>query len=318
MMLITRSAIRLDGGTQPRATINSPLFEEYAHAIADGATLPPVVVFLDGTDYWLADGFHRYYAHETLALAEIEADVRQGDRRDAVLHSVGANADHGWRRSNDDKRRAVLALLNDTEWSAWSDNAIARRCRVSHTFVGKLRPAPINCNVSSEEPRTFRDRHGNEGTMNVAAIGRAPRPSSVGYGQGPVEARFSSRITMADHNQPFSTVGTEGCAGGVQAVDQGRATVERLHQKPPPRDPVPYDHDANRPFLAAVEMLEAIVTGVSPVELLRWWETYTGAGFASDVVAAARAWIVDFEDGYPAAERSRQSLLARITEEACQ
>ncbi|MBT3274957.1 MAG: streptomycin biosynthesis regulator, partial [Spirochaetales bacterium] len=50
-------------------------------------------------------------------LLEIDADIRQGTQQDAVLHSVGANAAHGARRTNDDKRLAVKTLLCDGEWS---------------------------------------------------------------------------------------------------------------------------------------------------------------------------------------------------------
>jgi hypothetical protein len=39
------------------------------------------------------------------------------------------------RRSNADRRRAVMALLKDEEWSGWSDREIARRCRVGHVLV---------------------------------------------------------------------------------------------------------------------------------------------------------------------------------------
>jgi hypothetical protein len=38
--------------------------------------------------------------------------------RDAILFSVSANGTHGQRRTNEDKRRAVLCLLNDPEWAA--------------------------------------------------------------------------------------------------------------------------------------------------------------------------------------------------------
>jgi hypothetical protein len=38
-----------------------------------------------------------------------------------VLHSAGANAMHGLRRTNADKRRTVMLLLQDEEWAAWSD-----------------------------------------------------------------------------------------------------------------------------------------------------------------------------------------------------
>lgn len=166
--VIARERIRRDGGTQPRAAIVEHVVADYAEAIAAGASLPDVTVFYDGKDYWLADGFHRDAAHERLGLAEISCDVRAGTRRDAVLFACGANEAHGLRRTNEDKRRAVFMLLDDEEWRSWSDSEIARRARVSHTFVAKLRP--VTCNVSSE--RTFTTKHGETATMDVAAIGR--------------------------------------------------------------------------------------------------------------------------------------------------
>ena len=162
--------IRRDGGTQPRDQISADVVDGYAEAIADGATFPPVTAFYDGSDYWLADGFHRVAAHEQLGLAEIAVDVRQGVRRDAILYSVSANATHGHRRSNADKRRAVLTLLNDAEWAGWSDREIARRAAVSHNFASSLRPASSLSSNDSE--RTYTTKHGTVATMNTAAIGK--------------------------------------------------------------------------------------------------------------------------------------------------
>ncbi len=133
------ATIRTDGGTQSRAELSAETIAEYRDAMAAGAAFPPVVVFHDGTTYWLADGFHRVEAARTSGATEIAADVRQGTRRAAVLFSAGANAAHGLRRTNADKRRAVETLLRDEEWSAWSDREIARRCGVSQTFVGSVR-----------------------------------------------------------------------------------------------------------------------------------------------------------------------------------
>jgi hypothetical protein len=39
------------------------------------------------------------------------------------------------RRTNEDKRRAVATLLNDPEWSQWSDREIGRRCGVRDRMV---------------------------------------------------------------------------------------------------------------------------------------------------------------------------------------
>ena len=140
-MKLSISQIRLDGGTQSRAALNEQALADYAEAMREGAEFPNVVVFHDGSIYWLADGFHRVRAAELAGLAFVVAEVRQGSRRDAVLYSVGANTSHGLRRTNDDKRRAVRVLLDDAEWSAWSDREIARRAGVSDRFVSSLRPA---------------------------------------------------------------------------------------------------------------------------------------------------------------------------------
>lgn len=170
------SLIRRDGGTQPRAAINHQTVIEYAQDMKDGAQFPPVVVFYDGVDYWLSDGFHRVEAAYSIGLSEIAASVRQGTRRDAVLYSVGANATHGLRRSNTDKRRAVMTLLADEEWGKWSDREIARICQVDHKTVGKFRAGLTGEFPSEKKSRTYTTKHGTTAYMNTAAIGTKIQP----------------------------------------------------------------------------------------------------------------------------------------------
>ena len=86
--------INIKGGTQPRAAIDQETVKEYAELYKTGHVLPPVVVFFDGAEYWLADGFHRFHARKKAGLDKLPCDVRQGTQRDAILHSVGANASH--------------------------------------------------------------------------------------------------------------------------------------------------------------------------------------------------------------------------------
>lgn len=163
--------IRRDGGTQSRAALNEATVAEYAEAMADPATVfPPVIVYFDGLEYWLADGFHRLAAWERIGRTDIPTDIRQGDRRAAILHSVAANSAHGLRRTNEDKRRAVLTLLEDTEWSTWSNREIARRCAVSEGFVRSLRTE------RSDDPVSYTTKHGTTATMNTAKIGAGSRP----------------------------------------------------------------------------------------------------------------------------------------------
>jgi hypothetical protein len=133
------SSIRLDGGTQSRASLSTTTIAEYAEAMTAGATFPPVVVFFDGKTRWLADGFHRVSASVKIGRDRIECEVRQGSQRDAILFSVAANATHGLRRSNADKRHAVELLLADSKWSKKSDRWIADACGVSAPTVAKAR-----------------------------------------------------------------------------------------------------------------------------------------------------------------------------------
>ena len=139
IQLIEVAKIRMDGGTQPRARLYEEMVDDYAEDMKQGAKFPPVAIYYDGQDYWLADGFHRVRAKEATGETKVEAEVISGNLRDAILHSVGANAEHGLRRTNADKRRAVIRLVRDREWKKWSDREIARRCGVSHGFVGVIR-----------------------------------------------------------------------------------------------------------------------------------------------------------------------------------
>lgn len=165
--------IRIDGGTQPRTELNQQAVDDYAQAMLDGQQFPPVVVFWDGSDYWLADGFHRYFAAKKAKLGKIVEKVEPGTKRDAILYSLSVNAEHGLRRSNADKRKAVMTMLQDDEWKQWSDGEIARQCRVSQPFVSKER-RDVTQNVLSEKPteRTYTNKHGSQSTMKVAAIGK--------------------------------------------------------------------------------------------------------------------------------------------------
>lgn len=132
--------IRTDGGTQMRVEANQTYVEEIAEAIEAGCTLPPVVVFRDRHGvHWLADGFHRRDAHLLRGAKYIEADVRPGELRDAVLFALGTNRKHGLRRTNLDKRKCVLTMLGDEEWSAWSNRQIADQCGVSEGLVRIVR-----------------------------------------------------------------------------------------------------------------------------------------------------------------------------------
>lgn len=184
--------IRTDGGTQARVSLHESVQADYAQVLRDGGTLPAVTVFDDGATVWLADGFHRLGAHRLAGAVEIDCEVRFGALRDAMLFAAGANARHGLRRSNQDKRHAVAMLLADATLSTWSDNAIANACGVSHPFVGDVRRAmlkplqerPLACAATQQDAIRIVTRKGKTFGQNTANIGkgklaRAPAPQLV-------------------------------------------------------------------------------------------------------------------------------------------
>ena len=150
---------------------------EYAEAMQAGAVFPPLVVFAEGDRFWLAEGFHRVAAYTAAGFTEVPCDVRPGGLRDAILHSAGANADHGVRRTKEDKRRSVLMLLDDEVWCRWSDREIARACAVSHTFVAAVRSSHLA--TLPDGPRLV-ERGGTTYPMKPRqrSAGPGPKPSA--------------------------------------------------------------------------------------------------------------------------------------------
>jgi hypothetical protein len=202
-------AIRIDGGTQSRVALNLDTVADYEDALANGY-LPPVLTVFDGTDHWLVDGFHRYHAYAQSDRASIPADVRTGTQRDAVLLSCGSNAKHGLRRTNEDKRKAVVTLLADPDWTQWSDREIARRCEVGHTLVSTIRSSLAEMPVSGE--RKVTNKHGTQTVMNTAKIGKG-KPADP-----PAEPPAPAAVTQTPVPKP-STDGT-GAAPALSEAEQ--------------------------------------------------------------------------------------------------
>lgn len=167
------SKIRTDGSTQARASLDQDAIADYAEAYRAGAAMPPVMLFYDGAHYWLADGFHRLAAAKLAGLLQIQEEITPGSLDDAILYGLGANAQHGLRRTNADKRHAVEKMLKHPVWATWSNSEMARRCCVSPTFVAEVRASLST--VDSEPPeRVYTTKHGTTANMKTANIGKKP------------------------------------------------------------------------------------------------------------------------------------------------
>lgn len=108
--------LKLDGGTQARVSTNSDTVDDYAEMIenANGAWpfSSPVDVFHDGSEYFVADGFHRVLASLRMKRASVPCRVHRGNAKDAKIFGMTANDSHGLRMTRADKRSCVEWLLD--------------------------------------------------------------------------------------------------------------------------------------------------------------------------------------------------------------
>lgn len=265
------SDIRLDGGTQARAELNVSVVADYAELLLDGAEIPPVTVFFDGSSHWLADGFHRFHAHAKAGYDAITAVVMRGTVRTAILWAVGCNDDHGLQRSNDDKRRAVGILLDDEEWQSWSQEKIAAQAHVSKSLVSKIVAERASLHGGEMRPavRTV-ERSGKTYQLDTSNIGKAKATDSISE----VDA---------------SSIGARSAPG----ADRDDTGVAKPHSSPPQaaadgvveRHPIAENGEPPDDEIDLVQELEALNTEVTTLrklaaaddktaEALRWRDAY--------------------------------------------
>lgn len=130
--------LRLDGGTQARIKISEETVESYAELIDAKKDWPfgPIDVFHDGSDYFVADGFHRTLAALRLDKASIPCVVHKGTAKDAMIFGMTANDKHGLRMSQADKRACVVWLLDNGP--KMTQVEIAEKAGVSQRTVRKV------------------------------------------------------------------------------------------------------------------------------------------------------------------------------------
>jgi hypothetical protein len=171
MKKIEISAIRTDGGTQARLKLDHNVVKEYAECMKDGDKFPPVTVFYDGSEYWLANGFHRYFATKSNGELEIECEVKQGTLDDAVLYAFSADGRQGLSRSAEDNRNIIIRMIQHPVWGKWSNAEIAKHVGVSKMTVGRVK-ASLEKDKPAPTKKKYKDKHGNESTIETKNIGK--------------------------------------------------------------------------------------------------------------------------------------------------
>lgn len=184
--------LRLDGGTQPRVRLDADwvahLRDIAEHEKDEGAPqLPPPRAFFDGSDYWLAEGFHRYFGRKKAGQKRTAVLVTAGTREDAILYAVGTNADHGMPRKPEDLRHAVRMLLLNPEWRKWSDREIARRCKTRTIYI------------VADERRKLREDEVKTASRQAA---EKDKPAPAPVKEEPPDDSHCSIVTVTETEEP--------------------------------------------------------------------------------------------------------------------
>ena len=158
---------KIDASDETRSRLLNPdVVAEYTELFNSepSVPLPPVDVFEDSDGHLrLADGFHRFAAAQAAGKTTVSANVHEGGRIEALKYALGANVQHGYRRTPEDKHFAVCKALG--EFGDVSDRKIADICKVSPTFVGKVRKEVelTTVRVDSQDPTPEQKRVGKDG-----------------------------------------------------------------------------------------------------------------------------------------------------------
>lgn len=155
-MKIKLKDIVLDAGTQARASINPDTVTEYAERMTEGDVFPPVVLFHDGSEYYVGDGFHRILSAERLTFTDIDAEVRKGTAQDALWYALGANRTNGQRMTRGDTRHAVEVALKT--WPDKTQQEIAEQVGCGQATVHRIKEELIHVNkLTLPDTRTGKD-----------------------------------------------------------------------------------------------------------------------------------------------------------------
>ncbi len=126
-----------DCKTQQRS-VDDDVVKRYAALIKDGFKFPPIEIIYDGKNYFMWDGFHRYFSHLKLNKKYIEANIEKGIQRDAIYLSFSANKENAFPRQPGTAKGIVEKILRDREWSKMSQRKIARHVGCTQAFVWKI------------------------------------------------------------------------------------------------------------------------------------------------------------------------------------
>ena len=198
-MKIDIKAIRTDGGTQVRSSLIQTQVDEYASQMREGDEFPIIDVFHDGSDYWLADGFHRYFAQKANGALEVECNVHQGTVRDAIWFAIAANKNRGIDLTLQEKKANAEKLLRDEIWGKLSYSEIGKHVGLSKMTISRIARGLFG-DKEQDEVKTVKRKDGTEYQLDTSKTkGKKPRTTKPKVEESqPEETPEVSELTEDD------------------------------------------------------------------------------------------------------------------------
>lgn len=134
--------IKDDTSIQCRVSIDEHNIADCMESLDD---TPPIRLYKEIENgevvYYIGDGWHRKIAHERAGKLIVRAHVFEGGKDAAVTYAVQANGpkEHGVKRTQADKQKAITVYLTYKDWYLHSDPRVAKACAVSHPTVASAR-----------------------------------------------------------------------------------------------------------------------------------------------------------------------------------
>ena len=187
------SSLRLDGGTQARLGVDQDAVDTYAEVLEKEAGEWPfgeVDVFHDGSEYFVADGFHRTLAASRVKRGSVPCRIHQGTAKDAKIFGMTANDTHGLRMSREDKRSCVEWLIEN--YSKMTAPAIAETAGVSERTVRSIMAK--NRQAAGSPPSKHSAGSSNSGSSSSSSREVPEHPEDT-----PAEAKRKLRSIIQQH-----------------------------------------------------------------------------------------------------------------------
>jgi transposase-like protein/uncharacterized ParB-like nuclease family protein len=177
LVIDERIQVRLEG-------LSEDWVDKYTIILEEGGEMEPVVVYQEGNEFILADGFHRVEAHKRAGLDTVEAYVQLGGREGAIRYAEEANLKHGYALSNLDKKNILYRRMGEgRDWFRRGDDGMPKIIiseREIAKMLGVSRQTVNNWIKAWEEDTDLRvDRSetmsADGRVRNTEKIGRKPR-----------------------------------------------------------------------------------------------------------------------------------------------